>query len=50
MFSAARQARWSATVFDVRPLRVRLHAIPEGLPTPDQRNLLEWVDGYDALI
>jgi hypothetical protein len=46
----ARLAPWPATVFDVRPLRVILHAIPPAQRTPDQQNLLEWVDGYDALI
>jgi len=40
----------SATVFDVRPLRVLLHAIPEEKRTAEERNLIQWVDGYDALI
>jgi hypothetical protein len=25
-------------------------AIPAAQRTPEQRNLIEWVDGYDALI
>lgn len=37
-------------MFDVRPLRALLDAIPAAQRTADQRNLLEWVEGYDALI
>ncbi len=40
----------AATVFDVRPLRVVLHGIPEEKRTAEERNLIQWADGYDALI
>lgn len=40
----------ATTVFDVRPLRVALHSIPEEQRTVEERNLIQWVDGYDALI
>jgi hypothetical protein len=46
----ARIAPDSATVFDTRPLRAMLHAIPEAQRTTGERNLIEWADGYDALI
>jgi hypothetical protein len=46
----ARIALDSATVFDTRPLRPLLHAIPEAHRTTEERNLIQWVDGYDALI
>jgi hypothetical protein len=43
-------ARFDATVFDMRPLRPLLHRIDPAKRTATQRNLTEWVDGYDALI
>jgi hypothetical protein len=46
----ARIAPGSATVFDTRPLRALLHAIPEAQRTAEERSLIDWVDGYDALI
>jgi hypothetical protein len=46
----ARLASGEPTVFDVRPLRAPLHAIAAGQRTPEQHNLIEWVDGYDSLI
>ena len=46
----AGHARYSATVFDLRPLRPLLHAIPADKRTPLEINLIYWADSYDALI
>jgi hypothetical protein len=46
----ADKARHAATVFDLRPLRPMLHAIPADKRTPLQTNLVYWADSYDALI
>ena len=46
----ASHARFEATVFDMRPLRPLLHRIDPAERTEVQRNLVEWADGYDALI
>jgi hypothetical protein len=46
----ADQARYPATVFDLRPLRPLLHAIPAEKRTALEINLTYWADGYDALI
>jgi hypothetical protein len=43
-------ARYPATVFDLRPLRAMLHAIPEEKRTALQQRLIYWVDSYDAII
>jgi len=46
----ADHARYSATVFDLRPLRPLLHAIPQDKRSPLQTDLVYWADSYDALI
>jgi hypothetical protein len=46
----ADHARYSATVYDLRPLRPVLHAIPQERRTALQTNLVYWADSYDALI
>ena len=46
----ADHAKYSATIFDLRPLRPLLHAIPQEKRTPLQTNLVYWADSYDALI
>ena len=46
----AQQAKYPATVFDLRPLRPLLHAIPQEKRSPLEVNLLYWADAYDALI
>jgi hypothetical protein len=46
----ADNARYSATVVDLRPLRPMLHRIPQEKRSALQRNLIYWVDSYDALI
>jgi hypothetical protein len=46
----ASQAKNAATVFDLRPLRPILHAIPQEKRTPLESNLIYWSDAYDALI
>jgi len=46
----AGHAKYAATVFDIRPLRPLLHAIPANKRTPLQLNLIYWADSYDALI
>jgi erythromycin esterase-like protein len=45
----ADHARYSQTLFDLRPLRRLLHQIPEPRSAL-QENLLYWADSYDALI
>jgi hypothetical protein len=46
----ASQAKYTATVFDLRPLRPLLHAIPAEKRTALDSNLIYWSDAYDALI
>jgi hypothetical protein len=46
----ADNARYSATIFDLRPLRRLLHQIPQEKRTALQSNLIYWADSYDALI
>lgn len=46
----ASAAKYPATVFDLRPLRALLHAIPAEKRTPLQSNFIYWADSYDALI
>jgi len=46
----ADSARYSATIFDLRPLRSLLHQIPQEKHTALQSNLIYWADSYDALI
>jgi hypothetical protein len=43
-------ARYSATVFDMRPLREPLQKIPTAVRTPVQQSLLYWANSYDALV
>lgn len=44
------RAKHPTTVFDLRPLRPLLHAIPREKRTPLESNLIYWSDAYDALI
>jgi len=46
----AEEAKYSATLFDLRPLRALLHQIPEQKRSALQANLIYWADSYDALI
>jgi hypothetical protein len=46
----AANARYSATLFDLRPLRALLHQIPQEKRSALQANLIYWADSYDALI
>jgi hypothetical protein len=46
----AAHAKYPATIFDLRPLRPLLHAIPADKRTALQINLVYWADSYDALI
>jgi len=46
----AEKARYSATLYDLRPLRALLHRIPAEKRSPMQANLMYWADSYDALI
>ena len=46
----AGQAKYTATVFDLRPLRPLLHGIPREKRTALETNLIFWADAYDALI
>lgn len=46
----ASEAKYPATVFDLRPFRQLLHAIPQEERTPLESNLIYWSDAYDALI
>ena len=40
----------AATVFDLRPVRPKLHQVPAGERSPRERSLLYWADSYDAII
>ena len=46
----AERARYSATVFDLRPVRALLHQIPREKRSALESNLVYWADSYDALI
>jgi hypothetical protein len=46
----AQNAKYPATLFDLRPLRALLHQIPQDKRSPLQTNLIYWTDSYDALI
>jgi hypothetical protein len=46
----AEKARYSSTIYDLRPLRPLLHRIPQEKRSPLQTNLTFWADAYDALI
>ncbi len=46
----AERAKYSATIFDLRPLRPLLHQIPPGKRSALQANLIYWADSYDAVI
>jgi hypothetical protein len=46
----AGQAKYPATVFDLRPLRPLLHAIAPENRTAFDTNLIYWSDAYDVLI
>src|SRR6266699_2129295 len=46
----AERAKYSATIFDLRPLRPLLHQIPPDQRSALQANLIYWADSYDALI
>ncbi|MCY3969579.1 MAG: hypothetical protein OXG74_06580 [Acidobacteria bacterium] len=43
-------ARHQATVFDLRPARPALHAIPLSKRSAAERSLVYWSDSYDAII
>ncbi len=43
-------ARYSSSVFDLRPLRELLHRIPQDKRSALEINLTYWADSYDALI
>jgi hypothetical protein len=43
-------ARYSATVFDLRPLREPLHRLPENKRSAVETSLVYWADSYDAMI
>lgn len=46
----AEKAKSDVAIFDLRPLRQLLHAIPLKERTSLQTNLIYWADSYDALI
>jgi hypothetical protein len=46
----AEKARYSATVFDLRPLRALLHRIPQERHSALETSLIYWADSYDAVI
>jgi hypothetical protein len=46
----AEKAKYSATVFDLRPLRQLLHRIPEEKRSSLEVNLIYWSDAYDSLL
>lgn len=46
----ASQAKYAASVFDLRPLRAPLHQIPEGKLSRTEVSLIYWADSYDAII
>ena len=43
-------ARYPQTIFDLRPLRQRLHRIPEAERSTVESSLVYWADSYDAII
>ena len=43
-------ARYSATVFDLRPFREALHRVPAIKRSAIDASLLDWVDSYDAIV
>ena len=43
-------ARYTTTVFDLKPLREPLRNIPVTARTPAQGSLLYWADSYDAVV
>jgi hypothetical protein len=46
----AERAKYSATVFDLRPIRHLLHQIAPEKRSTVESNLTYWADGYDAII
>lgn len=46
----AEKAKYPATLFDLRPIRMLLHRIPPEKRSALQNNLIYWADSYDALI
>lgn len=46
----AKRAKYSATLFDLRPIRQSLHLIPQEKRSALQSNMIYWADSYDALI
>jgi hypothetical protein len=46
----ALNARYAATLFDLRALRVPLRTISPSARTPAQASLLYWADAYDAIV
>ncbi len=46
----AERAKYSATLFDLRPIRRLVHRIPQEKRSALQKNLTYWADSYDALI
>ncbi|MGA9669268.1 MAG: hypothetical protein WBQ94_08675, partial [Terracidiphilus sp.] len=46
----AEMAKYSATVYDLRPLRRLLHRIPQEKRSALEANLIYWSDSYDALL
>jgi hypothetical protein len=46
----AERAKYSATLFDLRPIRALLHRIPREERSVLVTNLIYWADSYDALI
>jgi hypothetical protein len=46
----AEDVKYSATIFDLRPLRLLLHGVSPKKRSPLETNLIYWADSYDALI
>jgi hypothetical protein len=46
----ADRAKYTATLFDLRPIRALLHQVPQDKRSALQTNLVYWADSYDALI
>jgi len=46
----AERAKYSATLFDLRPIRRLVHRIPQEKRSALQKNVTYWADSYDALI
>jgi len=46
----ASQARYAATVFDLRPIRGTLHQVPDTERSPAEASLVYWADSYDVII